>query len=1236
MSLFEQNGAQPSNKQPKYSPIFQSKYFTGLYTNRNPLHSAADVITERYYGGKPDSLLGGRNVELLPTLSLGRRYGHSKFSDAIYPTTPLRAFSFQLADGSGGIQVIIDCGSTGSLSISSVANAIGSTTTYTGTFGTAAASNGFVGLRFTVAGFTGSVNNGTNMVCTASSSTTLTLTNSQGTAETHAATAISSGAVFFDQQSGGSKTLLFAKKSGAGQTGFAGVAGILYAGDGVSNWKYVPGNTNLTPPVYNWGIAAPASQPSVTVVPSGSAAVVWTANTYWSTMGLLNDGTNVQQLISVNASGTNTTQFGTTGDGSPAWNNTPGGTTSDGTVTWNNRGPIVLWTANTVFDNASIGGTATNPCIIYDPNTKACYVNANPGGAQGTSGTTYPAFKPGVGQSTHDNGIKWFYLGTGGSGNAPNGQPGTWKKSTAYPNISTGADAQASIVEPISLVSGLPTQTVYWQVSGGGTSASSATAPPWATIAGNQTTDGGNIWLCLGSNTRQNNHAYSAWSANGTIFSAIVDPNGNFQVCTTTGTSGGSPPTFSAGYGNITQDGTCVWTCVGIATTWTTAQKWFLPTTGFAPPSSSQPYGSASVIDGNNDVEFIVDSGLGGGSAPTWNSIGGYTVDNPTSLTLTQVAVSGGNATYTGTITGGASNALVGRQYLVSGFANQGNNVLITVTASTATTLVCVQTTQVAETHAGSAQTGAIWFNLEPFTAQSLTWKFGHNYSVSYKSRSLNDFYSTPDPVTGQLPVPPGLNNPLPAPTGSLTGAVSSASPVFTITGADTGAVNNLTGFGSTDPQVDTIVIWRDADGGGSANQFELTEIPNPPPVNGLPGQWKFSDFLPDTPQTIGGVQYPGLDELVPAPINDVNDQPPAGFVPHVYNFTRIWGAVGSQVFFSGGPDSQTGNPNENFNPADELLFLAPVTRMVRTSQGTITFTTDSVEIILGGPSTASFYSTNMIPNIGLPGFNALDVQSGEIIFFGSDQQLHTISPSLNFGETGFQIADQLSNLPVSGVSDTTWNPATAYVAAHQAKLDTAVFLADGATGWYRMNPYTVGGINTDPTWSPFAAITNGCTMVESVETNPGVRKLLVGPAGSGKILFRDLTTFTDNGTPFEAHFDVGSMVLCKPGQISALRFWEGDFSSTVTSSTATISYLLNEISGSFTPMANQFVVFDPPSLYGTSITPSSYSPLRYYFAGNGSLALARHLQLRVSFGTTSTNDSLANMTLYGKLVVEN
>lgn len=80
-----------------------------------------------------------------------------------------------------------------------------------------------------------------------------------------------------------------------------------------------------------------------------------------------------------------------------------------------------------------------------------------------------------------------------------------------------------------------------------------------------------------------------------------------------------------------------------------------------------------------------------------------YDTDPGSALTLSQVTVSGSTTTYTGTITGGASNAFAGGTFIVAGFTNAGNNVTITVTASTATTLVCTTTTQVNESHAATA-----------------------------------------------------------------------------------------------------------------------------------------------------------------------------------------------------------------------------------------------------------------------------------------------------------------------------------------------------------------------------------------------------------------------------------------------------------------------------------------------------------------------------------------------------
>jgi hypothetical protein len=79
---------------------------------------------------------------------------------------------------------------------------------------------------------------------------------------------------------------------------------------------------------------------------------------------------------------------------------------------------------------------------------------------------------------------------------------------------------------------------------------------------------------------------------------------------------------------------------------------------------------------------------------------------------------------------------------------------------------------------------------------------------------------------------------------------------------------------------------------------------------------------------------------------------------------------------------------------------------------------------------------------------------------------------------------------------------------------------------------------------------------------------------------------------------------------------------------------LLNEISGTFTPFTAP-PVFDPPSLYGTTVTPATYSPNRYYFLGNASLARCRHMQIKVDFGTTSNGDEVFNATIFGRIMVE-
>ena len=76
----------------------------------------------------------------------------------------------------------------GSFTLSSVATASGGSTVYTGTI-TGGGSNAYAGLYFSITGFDNGANNVFNALCTASTTTTLTLTTSAGVSDSHAATA---------------------------------------------------------------------------------------------------------------------------------------------------------------------------------------------------------------------------------------------------------------------------------------------------------------------------------------------------------------------------------------------------------------------------------------------------------------------------------------------------------------------------------------------------------------------------------------------------------------------------------------------------------------------------------------------------------------------------------------------------------------------------------------------------------------------------------------------------------------------------------------------------------------------------------------------------------------------------------------------------------------------------------------------------------------------------------------
>jgi hypothetical protein len=513
-------------------------------------------------------------------------------------------------------------------------------------------------------------------------------------------------------------------------------------------------------------------------------------------------------------------------------------------------------------------------------------------------------------------------------------------------------------------------------------------------------------------------------------------------------------------------------------------------------------------------------------------------------------------------------------------------------------------------TGATTTDNGITWALVGAFTTAGFSWTKGIIYAYSYESRLPNDQYNYavgtvvpafPDMVWAGAP--PDWPSPLGPPTGSETGQISTASPLFTITGANPGAVVTLTIPGSSDPQVDTIVIWRTLDGGSTL--FFLTEVPNTPPIGGVTQYQTVKDVSPDSV----------INELIEAPIADSNNPPPAGFLPMAYHFERIWGAVGNFVYASTGPDVTAGVGSESFDPEDFFEFPSPVTKIVPTATGILVFLTNAVYAILGGPAFTSFFATPMIPGIGLLHYNALDIHGGVIYMFTADSQFISLDPSGGAQRMGGPVADKLA----------LFDPTKAFVTVHEAGNDNAIFIADGSTGWYRLNANQFP--NNNQVWSPFAAITGGAGAVLSIEVTKGVHKLLVGGTGNNEpILQRDFSTYEDNGTPYTCSFIMGSINLVNPGQIAGVTFV--NLRATRVGTTPTAAFLLNEVTGSFTtfPDAQAY----PWQIYGATGAPTSLYSNAYYFRATGVPALVEHMQVQVSFPAENFANEVLSLTIFG------
>jgi hypothetical protein len=1032
-----------------------------------------------------------------------------------------------------------------------------------------------------------------------------------------------------------SLTSIWTKTTGAGESYFAGVNQTLYIGDGVDLVKYIPSTINASNQfgqgagnsVWLFSPVAPLTAPTLTITESGSSGVAWAASTFFSTMGLIVDSNNdIEQLVGVNALLNNATQFGTSGTGSPAWSQVAGGVVTDNTITWTNQGQITLWAPNTTYASGA---------PIYDPITNTIQIMSR--SVSRPSGSTRPKFSTvleTVAVDDGNSGARWRCLG------AVNQTPTavrTWTPSTVFgtyiqpssgndPNVPNCAVVEPQIPTAANLAAGA---VIFLQgaTTGGTTSASFVSPFIVGNATGNTSIDNQLLWYNLGPKNWVTGTAYTAWPGVNNAFSAVIDTNStaaNFWVCINSGISTGTipfPTSGSVAYGTIIAETNGVtWSCAGPITNskWRANSSYYLPAVGFSPATSTNPFGGAIVFDNNStvDAEFCVSSGFSGTSQPTWATTkGSLTTDN----------------------------------------------------------------------NGGGTDVGVQWYNGGTFSGLGFSFTKGYGYVYAYKSRSAND----PDvtiapPLATVVPNNPNVTGPLGPPTGAQDGSVSTASPVgffgSPTPAPNAGAIITVHGKYSLDPAVDTIMIFRSTDGFQTSGPYLLvTEIPNNTALATDPsipttGLFSVFDFMPDTPSVIAGVTFPGLNELIEAPIDDANDPVPgqfgstqfqqlvgsptpnpldpftstalnSGSIGLTYHQGRLWSFIGNNVFASGGPDTVVGNGFTAWPPSNVFPFQSSVSRILSTTSGLLVFTTTALYIIGGGPAITTYYSQLLVDGLGLLSWNLLALMASVPYVFASDRQLIGIEPGTGIVRVGHPIGDQLVN----------FSPTASYLTYHSyGDLDHALFISDGSTKWFRCDTNLApDSQSVGPVWSPMATIAGGFKAIASIETSPGTRQLLIGPASAGPVLARDSTfnIFSDagavgtgsGGSAYSSFFTMGSIVLATAGQKAEMGFLEMDF--TQIGSQPAISVLLDEIAavnGATFELISNSRVSDPPKLYGPTATPASLWMNRYYFdqttvanTPNQTPAPAwcKHLQIKVDYGNTDTvKNELQTFTIWGAL----
>jgi hypothetical protein len=426
-------------------------------------------------------------------------------------------------------------------------------------------------------------------------------------------------------------------------------------------------------------------------------------------------------------------------------------------------------------------------------------------------------------------------------------------------------------------------------------------------------------------------------------------------------------------------------------------------------------------------------------------------------------------------------------------------------------------------------------------TVVGYEWYYAYGNSYTGHISNVSPISAPSGAFTGQTVVMTGLTRPMIVGQMPFVPALNNANNPNSFTAA----------LYNTDPQSDLIYVFRNVDGGsfwfqdavfgnGAAAQAALEAA-------GYPGLSTAVTYGTGTFTLTDTVTDEDLNNNLYAPIGGLNSLPPAGLKNMDFFANRMWGSVANLLYYSTSADNaqllgvvENGVPSESWIGTNVIPFNSAITRILATGGGLLVATVTDIWFVTGqNLLTGGFNAQKILIGHGLRSYNAMGVDGSTVYIYTSDREFLSLNPNSGSVEVGY---------PVGDTFELTYSPVNAYIARHiSGSRDNAVYFADGATSWYRLNPNqqgaSIAGEQT-PVWSPkadFTATIGGIAAIGSIETSAGETHLLVGLpslnssgiAQSGPVLVRSLSTFSDLGIPYSWTATVGSIMLATPGKMA-------------------------------------------------------------------------------------------------------